>query len=317
MLKKNKKLLFTIVIIILILLIFFTISEIFTRIIVGKRLIPEIESNDLYYFKPNQEGWYSHSLAIPHARINNIGARGEDVDIDLLNTNRKYIFLGDSMTFGWAVRENETMAYYFMKEMGLNNNQILNYGMGGFSVNNTFNMEHHYSNFFNKGDTAIVTFIEDDFYRINDIHQTSTIKGIFWKIREHFASIAWIWENSKHARGVIMGENKTAGLRKEDIFNKDKDSLIKFKEDLKKKGIDIVYIFYEYNYTNYSKEARYFCKENGLKCITDIPESVDTIRNEGKDILSVDRGHPSKELNKEVAERMAKFINNTYFLRER
>lgn len=81
MLRIMKRRIFTFFMIGMIFLIFFIIAEVSSRMIIGKRLIVQVEEDGLYHFKPNQEGWYSHRLRTPHAKINDVGARGENIDI--------------------------------------------------------------------------------------------------------------------------------------------------------------------------------------------------------------------------------------------
>ena len=78
-----------ILLLLFVLVICFIFAEILSSFFLGDRLIVTVEDNGLYHFEPNQEGWYD--IKYPKARINNIGARGDDVNINLLGN--KYIFL--------------------------------------------------------------------------------------------------------------------------------------------------------------------------------------------------------------------------------
>ena len=65
---------------IIIMSVFFIVGEVVTRNVIGNRLIVEVEPSGMHHFEPNQFGWYGHDTVYP-ARINNIGARGEDTNL--------------------------------------------------------------------------------------------------------------------------------------------------------------------------------------------------------------------------------------------
>ncbi|MBU1203999.1 MAG: hypothetical protein KKG60_02935 [Nanoarchaeota archaeon] len=293
--------------VIVIIAVLFLILEISCMVIVGKRLIVEVEENGLYYFKPNQDGWYSHRLRVPSARINNIGARGEDIELDLLNTTKKYIFLGDSFTFGWELSDEQTISSYFLKGGSFDDNQVINYGNGGFGVYHMEEMYNFHNNLFNKGDIVVMVLIEADFYRLMVPYEESFVKEVFWKIREKSSLVSFLWASLRHMMG---GFKEDGGFKGEgSVFEENGDNLLEFNEAVEEKGQKLVYVFYEYDYTDYSAYARDFCHKKGLFCITDVPSYIDVVRNRGGEVYAADAGHPSAESNEEVAKRITNFIN--------
>lgn len=295
--RRIKKTIFSILTVVVILLVVFLVFEVFSRIIVGKRLIVKVEEDGLYHFKPNQQGWYHHKLRTPPARINNVGARGSDVDV----LSKKYIFLGDSFTFGWELKDNETMSYYFMDKNGLSG-QVINYGNGGFGLEHMISTYNFYKDLFGKNNVVIAILIEDDFYRPLEPYQESRIKELFWKVREKSSSISWIWANFRVVQNLI--KNVEREKESKDIFEEDGKKLLDFKNLVKNDEGTLVYVFYEYNQTEYSNKARMFCEKNDLLCITDVYESM-----KGENIYGFDGTHPSNDTNLRVAERITNFIN--------
>lgn len=304
--QKIKKKLFLVIVFLIILVVLFCVLELIARIIVGDRLIVKVEPDGLFQFKPNQNGWYSYMLQVPPARINNIGARGEDINLYSINETTEFIFLGDSFTFGWERKDNETIPYYFHKE--LQESYSINYGNGGFGIDHMISSYNFHKNLFNSG-TVVMIIIEDDFYRPMVPYSPSFLKETFWKIKEKSSAIAWLWAAATGTIDQIKNKNRgnPHGL---DVFNSSEEKLVKFNEQLKEENKTLVLVFYEYNETNYSNYAGNFCQRNGLRCITDIPYSIHLVQESGNSVFSEDKGHPSAYTNKAVAERIAKYIQN-------
>ncbi|MDD5331711.1 MAG: hypothetical protein PHE43_02735 [Candidatus Nanoarchaeia archaeon] len=302
-----KRLLFKLIVLLIIFSFLFILFEISSRAIIGKRLIAQVEPNGLYHFKPNQEGWYVHIISSPKARINNIGARGQDIDINLLNSTKKYIFLGDSFTFGWVLKDNETIPEYFKENLNLSSESVLNYGNGGYGIDHMIAAYEYNKNYFGKGDTIITILINADFYRPMSPYESSIKKELFWKIKEKSSFISWMWATSQHLLGVINEEDAMDINKSKDIFKEEGQKLISFNNILKKDKINLIYVFYEYNQTDYSLKAKEFCKENNLVCITNVYNDISLIKN--VPIYTYDQKHPSNYSNKAVAEKIARFIN--------
>lgn len=304
--QKTKSKLFSVIVFLIILLILFLILELIARLVVGNRLIVKVEPDGLFQFKPNQYGWYSYMLRIPHARINNIGARGEDINLSTINETRKFIFLGDSFTFGWERKENETIPSYFQKEFS--DSVSINYGNGGFGIEHMISSYNFHKNLFNSG-TVIMIIIEDDFYRHLVPYSGSFLKETFWKIKEKSSAIAWIWAAVTGTIDQIKNKNRSNphGL---DVFNTSGEMLVKFNQQVKNENKTLLLVFYEYNDTNYSNYAGNFCQRNGLRCITDVPYSMHLVSESGYPVFSEDKGHPSEYANEAVAQRITKYVYN-------
>lgn len=293
--------------ILVLLLLIFIIGEILSRLFVGNRLIVKVEENGLYHFNPNQNGWYTHIIDIPHARINNIGARGEDIDISLLKSTKKYIFLGDSFTFGWDLEDTQTIPFYFSKQESFKENTVLNYANGGFGLDHMTATYDFYNHFFVKNDTIVMIILEDDLYREMTPYNRSLIKERFWQVKEKSSFISWIWANFRHISVAVQKQSNQ--IQDKDIFTKKEQKLLDFKNNLKNDNINIVYVFYEYNHTSYSDKASNFCKKNNLACITNIYDSIKEVKNAKKNIYTIDNAHPSNESNLAVAKQIVNFIN--------
>lgn len=303
--RRTKKAFFIFLMVLLIALIFFLIGEVFCRIFIGKRLIAEVEESGLYYFEPNQNGWYTHILGIPTARINNIGARGQDINLEELNKTKKYVFLGDSFTFGWILADKETIPYYFAEEK---NATALNYGNGGYGIEHMTAMYNHSKNFLNKGDEIIIILIKNDFYRDMLHYKKSWMKETFWWVRSKSSFISFIWVNF---RNIFNADETVEPVEEKKMFKgfEDKgEKLVGFDKLVEKNKQKLTYVFYEYNRTEYSVGAKAFCEKNGLSCITDIYKEVN-LKNANESVYCMDGVHPSAEFNRKVAKRIINSIN--------
>jgi hypothetical protein len=298
----SRKLLQYLVIFLTILLIVFLIGEVFSRVLIGKRLIVDVEENGLYYFKPNQKGWYSHKISIPKARINNIGARGPDVDLEILDETRQYVFIGDSFTFGWEIEDSETLPLQFKKVMGLSDDEIVNLGNGGFSVDHMIEMYRLNKEHFSEGDVVVMVVIEDDFYRTMNPEPKSTLKEIFWKIRSKSSFISWTWASYKYINGEPVG--RKIEDRSKNYLEESGDKLLDFKNEIENRGLGFMMVFFEYESTDFSEDTQEFCEKNNMFCVTNVYTAFENV----KKLHAPDGGHPSGEANLEVAKLIKKTI---------
>src|SRR3989344_4195339 len=180
---KLKKILSSLLTFLIIMSIFFILGEIITRNTIGNRLIVEVEPNGMHHFGPNQFGWYGHDTIYP-AKIDNVGARGEDLDINELRDKSNVIFLGDSYTFGWRLKDDETLPYYFGN---LTNDNILNFGMGGFGIDHMISSYNFNNNLFKSRDTIIVVLTEGNFYVPLSSYKNDWKKEAFWEVKRRSA----------------------------------------------------------------------------------------------------------------------------------
>ena len=73
--------------------------------------------------------------------------------------------------------------------------------------------------------------------------------------------------------------------------------------------VDVIFVFFEYDRTDYSIRANQFCILNNLNCITNVYDSVKKLRDNNLDINTADKSHPSPVLNQEVSKMIVNFIN--------
>ena len=309
-----KRKIFTFLFLFLIAAVLFVAGEMTVRLLFGKRLlIQEVKGAGFYLFKPNQKGWY-YSHVRQQATINNVGARGADVDLGGIHKSKKYIFLGDSFTFGWGLPDHATLPHYF-QTLSPKDKVVLNYGNNAFGPRHMLGTYHFYEDIFRPGDTVVTVLIEDDLDRTRSLYQGSPWKDFFWQVKGKSAFIAWTWTASRYALELMQARvsKKSAvtppgGEKKNPLEGEVGTLLVDFDRELAKKGQDFVLVFFEYAPTGYSNKAQAFCVQHNLKCITNVYDFIDPLKKEGKPIHTFDRMHPSAEANLAVAQGIAQFL---------
>ena len=284
--------------------IFFVVGEIVTRHTIGNRLIVEVEPSGMHHFESNQFGWYGHDT-IFSARINNIGARGEDTNLAELKEKMSIIFLGDSYTFGWRLRDNETFPSYF-SDLVEDKAVVINFGMGGFGLDHLIANYNFNKNLFKKGDIFIIVLEKSNFYVPLNPYEADWKKEFFWEVKRKSAFISYIWARFSAWKA---GFNPPSQKTKDPVFSEENNQkLIDFKDKLKNNKQEMAYIFLEHNTSNYSIDAERFCLKNNLICITDIPDVVKKVEINGKEVYTVDDRHNSRDLNEELSKHILSYL---------
>ena len=282
------------------LLVFLTL-EVGSRVALGERLVFEFEESGLYYPVENQMGWYTHRLNVPLARINNFGLRGNDVENISLSD---YHFFGDSFTFGWLLADDETFSSLFEEYGG---GRALNFGQGGYGFDHMVLTYEKFSDGFSEGDTLIVVLIEDDFYRPLVPFQSTFKNKLGWFVKEHSSFLSFVLIN---ARQIMNKGNSVEKVYSDTIFSYE-EKLLDFAKDVESKDLNLVYVFYEFEESEFSLDAREFCLRVGLACMTDVYDSFEGIP--GEELYAADGGHPSVAANRAFVNDLVGFIEPQSF----
>jgi len=309
----NKKILPNLILFVFSIVLFFVFGEVLSRIFIGNVLIKQFEDDGFYYYKLNQEGWYSARYGTKmEAIINNVGARGDNVNIDFIKKNNKYVFLGDSFTFGWSLKDSETIPHYFKEFMNLDNSQVLNYAEEGYGVKHMVKSYKHYSEFFSEGDVIVVVIMEHNFNRT--INPNKKDLNFFGLTKRHSSFISYLYEKLYFLLSEIKEQDFFLLQKLGGPYFKEKGEkeLLEFKNILEENKQKLVVVFYEEeNHAKFSddylKRAEIFCKKNNIYCITNISLVIKNI-DESMEKYAVDGKHSSAYSNYKVAEEIAKFI---------
>lgn len=304
-----KPIILNLILLLFIILILLLFAEIFSRIIIGNKLTFHFEEDGFFYPNFNQEGWQHSDAVFNTARINNIGARGEDVDISKIMNHSKYVFFGDSFTFGWLLRDNETISEYFREENNLSYEEVINYASPGYGIDHMQRSYKNHLDLLGEGDTIILILIDHDFTR-PITPQNKNLAKIFLK---HSSFLSYSYERM----GPLLYKIKDGfGVqpKKEGVYFDEYDfyKILEIKNISDKNNQKLIVVFYEFQSTNFSKTASKLCSNNQISCITNVPYFINNL-NDSSIIFAVDGGHPSEHSNKVVAEGIANFIKANSF----
>jgi len=119
------------------LLLLFALGEAAFRMSdVDRQLEYDLDPEVYWKLRPNQTGylWMGNgSLRSVEARINNLGLRGPDVDLDA-HRRIRILALGDSYTFGVGVGDAETFCAVLERTLGPQRVEVIDAGVPGYGI---------------------------------------------------------------------------------------------------------------------------------------------------------------------------------------
>jgi len=304
------------------LIIFFIFGEALIRIYLHYNIVYDIEmtryalnlktrsENPLigHVHKPNS----SMRLMDVMVNINSDGLRDKEYPVKKEDKYR-IIFIGDSLTFGWGVEQEDTFQY--LLEESLNNQfpvEIINFGTGNYNTEQEVNL------FFDKGlkykpDKVVV------FYFINDAEVTPE-KSTFWFLGySEFISFYWSRINimlNNYFPSTNFKEYYSA-LYNEDQegWKRSKKAFLELKNICQKEGIQLqVVLLPELHDTKnqvfkdvYDKVST-FLSNNDIEYVN-LADLFENQENEMDLWVNYDDAHPNKLAHKKIAESIETFIS--------
>lgn len=129
---------------------FIFITELCLRFIYPQNLRNDPPAHNMksakgYLLKPNYSGTHSRQEYSTTWKINSLGLRNEDFNPN--DSKKNILFLGDSMTFGFGVENNETFsakANELLKNNGYKDYRIINGGLAGASTYDSLFVYNYY-----------------------------------------------------------------------------------------------------------------------------------------------------------------------------
>ena len=159
-------------------------------------------------------------------RINNIGQRGKDLDINKLDIyDRKIMFIGSSMLLGWGVEEEKIFTSIIKKKAEIDNRKwlIMNGGIGNY---NTIRYVENYLE--NWSEIEIDDLIVA--YFINDTEILKQQNPNFFEKHTHIGVLIWKFINSQ----INIFKNENASDYYKNIYEDDFEGFNIAKNELKK-----------------------------------------------------------------------------------
>lgn len=230
---------------------------------------------------------------------------------------KKFVFLGDSFTFGYALTDVESIPFFFQQEGGLTKEQVLNYGNNAFGPGHMIGAYRYYQNRyqpFSAGDTVVMILIADDLTRYNPLYKGSALKNIFWVIKGKSAFVAWVWASTTQV--IHDWKNRSHQKKNENdqqekmnkqyyynlLVNRWKDPFQSFEKELKENQRHLILVFYDYQRSVFTEAAQDFCRLYGFRCATNIYDYLKEMqKTKPGEMYAFDNLHPSAKANLLVA----------------
>lgn len=318
-----KNLLFKLLAILIVFIVILTLGEVLIRVYLHFNTAYDIEmtkyamnlKNDSdnkligHVHRPNS----SMELMDVMVEINSDGLRDKEYSVAKDNTNR-IIFLGDSLTFGWGVEEEETFATLIEQELNSTTpTEVINFGTGNYNTEQEVNL------FIQKGlkynpDKVVL------FYFINDAEPTPEKSGLWFLGYSQFISFYWSRINSL-LNNVLP--SKSFQEYYESLYDENQQgwinarkAIIQLKEICQAQGIEFQVVLlpelHDVNneiFANVYNNLALFLEENNIdhlnlaKLFKDHPNQIDLW-------VSYDDAHPNDIAHRKIAESSVEFIKN-------
>jgi len=167
----------------------------------------------------------SAKLQNTNIKINNLGQRGADIDLNSLsNFNRKILIIGSSVTLGWGVEEDKILTSV-IKNISEQNNKnwlVMNGGVGNY------NAERYINNYLENWSMLNVTDLVVQFF-VNDTEILKDNKVNFFTMHTHTGVMIWKFLNA--LRSDLKSENIASYYRK--LYRDDFEGLKNTRSELK------------------------------------------------------------------------------------
>lgn len=120
-------------------------------------------------------------------KINNLGQRGEDIDLGKLSDfDKRILILGSSITLGWGIEQDKTLTSVIKKKSIIDNHNwlVINGGIGNY------NTERYINNYFENWAKLEPTDIIIQFF-VNDTEELTDNKINFFTKHTHIGVMIW------------------------------------------------------------------------------------------------------------------------------
>ncbi len=318
-----KNLLLRITAILIIIIALFAIGELIIRVYLNYNMAYDIEMTKYamnlkvdsdnprigHEHKPNK----SMELMDVIVDINSDGLRDKEYPVEKSDKYRM-IFLGDSLTFGWGVQENETFATLIEEDLNTKRpTEVINFGTGNYNTEQQVNL------FIEKGlkydpDKVVL------FYFINDAELTPEKSGLWFLGYSHFISFYWSRINSLMNNLV---PSKSFQEYYESLYDQNEQgwinarrALLQLRDICKENGIEFQVVLlpelHDVNneiFTEVYNNLAQFLEENSIDYLN-LAKLFENHPNQIELWVSYDDAHPNNIAHKKIAESSADFISN-------
>ncbi len=245
--------------------------------------------------------------------INSDGLRDKEYPVSKSDKHR-IIFLGDSLTFGWGVKEEETFATLIEEDLNSSSpTEVLNFGTGNYNTEQEVNL------FIDKGlkynpDKVVL------FYFINDSEITPEKSDLWFLGYSQFISFYWSRINSLLNNFM---PSKSFQEYYESLYDDDQQgwinarkAIIELRDICQSKGIEFQVVLlpelHDVNneiFANVYNNLALFLKDNNIDYLN-LAKLFENHPNQIELWVSYDDAHPNNIAHKKIAESTSNFISN-------
>lgn len=298
--ERNKDLIVNILIVFFAFAVTFLLLEGFFRIYLGSNLSYEYH-NSSWFLEPDQRGFTLANGKL--ATINEHGFRG-----DYDQNKPQILFLGDSFTFGYCLRDNETLAYHVEQELKQDHAcsmEVLNGGVPGYGV-------YHMTTLYEKkfadypADYVVLNLIPEDVYRQPSANPYAERRMFARKLIRSSSFIAFMKPRLKIFRNLITGEDRIAD-NYEEYLQRDQERIRRFDDRLEAENKTLILNpwIYGANQTDFYYDMRRFAEQENIPLLENpYPQVVESYNGEKEDLYCSD-GHASGTHTQRFADMLA------------
>ena len=245
--------------------------------------------------------------------INSDGLRDKEYPVDKTDAYR-IIFLGDSLTFGWGVEDNETFATLIEEDMNSQGpTEVINFGTGNYNTEQEVNL------FIDKGlkynpDKVVL------FYFINDAELTPEKSGLWFMGYSHFISFYWSRINSL-INNIVP--SKSFQEYYDSLYDQDEQgwinarkAILQLRDICKENGIELQVVLlpelHDVNneiFADIYNNLGLFLEENNIDYLN-LAKLFENHPNQFDLWVSFDDAHPNDIAHRKIAESSVDFISN-------
>ena len=245
--------------------------------------------------------------------INSDGHRDKEYPVTKTDKHR-IIFLGDSLTFGWGVKQEGTFATLVEGDMNSQSpTEVINFGTGNYNTEQAVNL------FIDKGlkynpDKVVL------FYFINDAEITPEKSGLWFLGYSQFISFYWSRINSLLNNFL---PSKSFQEYYESLYDEDQQgwinarkAIIQLRDICESKGIEFQVVLlpelHDVNneiFANVYEKLALFLAENNIDYLN-LAKLFENHPDQIQLWVSYDDAHPNNIAHKKIAESTLGFISN-------
>jgi len=275
--KKLKNILINLILMIASIIFFLILAEVTTMAIYGRNIQFEYDSGLLWKIRPDQQGFTAPNSKL--ATINSDGFRGRDFQV--YPEKYRIAMIGDSFTFGFGVEDNETLPFHlgmYLNEYS-DSYDVYNFGVPGYGLYQMVSLyEHSVKDY--EPDIVILTLIKGDLYRQP---QTTTVQNKSYTIKfySRYISRSILYKSSFFTlmkprfslfRKLIVGSKEYKSKIWRELWEYDKERIIRFNRELKQDNVSLIIVPYIYDSSqlDFLEEIQVLSAEENIMIVDDI-----------------------------------------------